>query len=396
MPRASRRRRRPPGQGYGQLLLVGCAATVTIVLVAGTLLAVHTQSASYRTATTSSYVAMAQKVAEESARTGAHLATVLEGAPDLVNQAFPYSARGVLQAELDAAARDATDQAAQAMALAPPAAQGEVSTRFSGVIAVRASATQRIRSTVDALLGMAPLPVPGAPPSSGTSGGTGILISSNQAALQLASAGHQLVASDAAYGAVAATVRRDHLRFQLPRSVWVVGPASLAPLGPRSLAATAAALASSPALVPFHHLVITATGLVPAAIPEGAPGTSTTSCIAPMSVSPGSTPTVVPPTTSLAVAVTITNCGTVPERDVTVTVEVALDDPPGTAAPSARTGGRNQQMVALQPAGSAAPAFGALSVAPGHLYRVTVSVAVPAGQSDATGSTQSYEVRVAN
>ena len=61
MPRASRRRRRQHGRGLGQSVLIAIAAAVTVVLVAGSLIAVHTQSKGYRSATTSGYVALADR-----------------------------------------------------------------------------------------------------------------------------------------------------------------------------------------------------------------------------------------------------------------------------------------------------------------------------------------------
>jgi hypothetical protein len=393
MPRASRRRRRPPGRGFGRLFLIGCAATITIVLVAGSLLAVHTQSAAYRSATTSGYAAMATKVSQSSTRTGTSLSALLAGAPDLPDRAFPYSARAVLQQGLDAAATSSAAESATAAALAPPPAEAGLSARFASVMAARAAAAAAIRATVDQLLGLSPLPVAGAPTPS-TAAAPTTLISAGQAAAQLGRAGAALASADAAYRSLQATARHDHLPFRLPPSAWVTGPASTAPLGPAALSASAGALASAPQLVPFHHLVITSSGLVPPAVPTGAPGTSVTSCIAPGSVGPSATPTVVAPTDTLALALTVTNCGTVPEVAVPETVEVVPADPAGTPPPG-RTGGRVRAVVSVLPGGSAAPALGALPVSRGHRYRVTASVAVPAGQGDATGSTQGYLVQVA-
>ncbi len=396
MPRASRRRRRPPGRGFGQLFLIGCAATVTIVLVAGSLLAVHTQSAGYRAATTSGYAAMARTVSLESTRTGAGLSSLLASAPDLPDRAFPYSARAVLEQGLDAAVTASAREAATAASLAPPPAQAGLSGRFASVLAARAAAASAIRSTIDQLLGLAPQPVAGevAPTTSTTQPST--LISAGQAAGQLSRAGAALEASDTAYRSMLATARADHLPFRLPPSAWVVGPPATAPLGPSALAATAGALASAPTLVAFHHLVITSSGLVPPAVPAGAPGSSDTSCIAPASVAPTGTATVLPPTTSLAVVLTVTNCGTVPETGVPVAVDVVPDDPAGSpAAPAGARGGHLRATVSVLPGASTAPSFGALPVASGHRYRVTAAVAVPPGQGDATGSTQAYQVQVA-
>ncbi len=89
---------------------VGIAATVTLVLVAGSLLAIHTQSQGYRDATTRGYVALADQVGQASTRTGAQLSRADGGAaPTLPDQRFPATARGVLQQGLDAAVLDTAD-----------------------------------------------------------------------------------------------------------------------------------------------------------------------------------------------------------------------------------------------------------------------------------------------
>jgi hypothetical protein len=104
---------------------------------------------------------------------------------------------------------------------------------------------------------------------------------------------------------------------------------------------------------------------------------------------------VLPPTTTVTAQATVTNCGTVVESHVTVTARLALADPPGTALPAASArGGSSRAVVTLQPAASVAPDLAPLAVAAGHLYTLTVSVAIPAGQADPTGSTQQFLIRI--
>ena len=124
MPRASRRRRRPPGRGLGQSVLIAIAATVTVVLVAGSLIAIHTQSKGYRTPTTAGYVALADRVGQASTRTGATLSTLMAGAPSLTNSAFPDTARGDPRAGPRLGGADTAQQARQAENLQSPAAPG--------------------------------------------------------------------------------------------------------------------------------------------------------------------------------------------------------------------------------------------------------------------------------
>lgn len=394
MPRASRRRRRPPGRGLGQSILIAAAAALTVVLVIGSLVAIHTQSQGYRDATTRGYAALADQIGQASARTGAQLSTLMAEAPTLSDQAFPVTARGQLEQGLDAAVDATTVQLGQARTIASPPPIGDLAGGFTRVMELRASGTARLRTTVDQLLGMSPLPIAGAP-STTPPGDQATLISADQAAAEMSAEGQLFVASDAGYrGLRSVAASRDGL-FRVRPSVWVPSPVATAPLGPTALAATATALASSAALVPFHHLVVTAVGLQPPAVPSGGVGTVATSCAQPQSTVPGSAPTVAPPTATLAALVSVTNCGNVAEADVAVTVTVVPADPAGTAPPPpGARGGRSRAVVAIAPGASSAPTLAPLPVAQGHRYMLTVTVSLPPGQADPTGSTQQFLVQV--
>ena len=84
----------PPGRGLGESVLIAIAVTITVVLVGGSLIAIHTQSQGYRTSTTAGYAALADRVGLASTRTGSELSTLMAGAPTLTNSAFPETARG--------------------------------------------------------------------------------------------------------------------------------------------------------------------------------------------------------------------------------------------------------------------------------------------------------------
>jgi len=377
------------------LVLIGIAATVTLVLVAGSLLAIHSRSQGYRDATTRGNAALADRVGQASTRTGAQLSTLMAGAASLTNQKFPDTARGVLQQGLDAAVLDTASQATEAATIGSPPAVGDLSARFAAVLRLRAAATARLRSTLDRLLGMGPLPVAGAPTTSAPPE-PATLISVDQASSELAAEGLAFEQSDADFRALQATAAAIRAPFRLHPSVWVPAPVSTAPLGSTALGATAPALASSAALVPFHHLVVTAVGLNPPAVPTGAVGIVSTSCVDPKSTTPGTTPTIVPPTAALAALVSVTNCGNVPESGVTVTVTVAPDDPAGSAPPPAGgSGGRSSATVSIASGASASPTLRSLGVASGRRYTLTVSVSLPPGQADVRGSTQAFLVQVA-
>jgi hypothetical protein len=396
MPRASRRRRRPPGRGLGQTVLIGIAATVTVVLVAGSLLAIHTQSQAYRDATTRGYAALADQVGQDSDRTGAALSALMASAPTLPNQNLPYTARGEIQQGLDSAVLDTSDQAAQAATIASPPAVGNLSAQFTAIMALRASTTARLRSTVDRLLGMQPLPIAGAPTTS-TPSTPATLISVDQASAEMSAEGLAFEQSDSAFRALQATAVTLRAPFHLRPSIWVPAPVATAPLGSAALGATPTALAASAALVPFHRLVVTAVGLDPPAVPSGGGGLVSTSCVSPQSTAPGPTPAIVPPTSTLAADVTVTNCGTVPESGVVVTLTVTPADPPGTASlPVGGAGGASRATVTIASGASAAPVLAPLPVASSHRYSVSVSVSLPPGQADPAGSVQDFLIQVAS
>lgn len=262
VPRASRRRRRSRGRGAGQLVLVGIAAAITVVLIVGSLVALHTQSAGYRSATTSGYAILATRIADASTVTGHRLAGLMQGAPGLTNARFPHTARGILQQGLDSAVQETSGQAADSAHIASPPPSGDLATPFSTVMQQRATATAELRSTVDQLLGMAPLPVAGAP-STGVPTSPNTLISVGQATAELTRVGGLLEQADDGYRQLVAAARSLHPAVHLPPSVWVQDPVTGSPLGATGLGGSAATLSTSAALVPFHHLVITAIGLTP-------------------------------------------------------------------------------------------------------------------------------------
>ena len=205
--------------------------------------------------------------------------------------------------------------------------------------------------------------------------------------------------ADRLYGNLQAYVRTRRLPIHLPRSVWVPPPVVNAPLGPTQLVATASALSGSVPLVPFHQLVITAVGMEPPAVTVGAPGTVSNNCSAPTSTVPTSTPTVLPPTSSVRVAMTVTNCGTVTESGVVVTQVLTLADPAGTAPPPpAARGGRAQAQVTLLSGSSAAASLPSVIVASGHRYDLDLSIALPPSQAahNPAGSSQQFLLQVSS
>jgi hypothetical protein len=105
---------------------------------------------------------------------------------------------------------------------------------------------------------------------------------------------------------------------------------------------------------------------------------------------------VLPPTPTVSVLVSVTNCGTVPESDVTVTATVTPVDASGTKPPPvAGSGRRSRAVVSIASGASSAPTLAPLPVTSGHRYLLTVSVALPPGQVVDTGATQQFLLQVA-
>jgi len=400
MPRARRRRRRSVVKhGSGRYLLLAALVAVATVLAVGSLVEVHTQSSAFRTSTNTGYGALASRVADDSNQTGARLARLLDTAPFLTNAPNPplqqNTARTVLQQGLDQAVRSSSDEAEQAAHLVPPAPTGTVSSQFTRVMSDRATAVSAIRAGIDQRLGMAPLPIGGAPTAS-TTPAPAPLVSADQAAAVLTAAGLGLERADADYRVLLAGIRREALPIHLPRSVWVPSPVARAPLGSVRLGALIPSLDAAASFVPYHRLIFSAVGLSPSAVATGGPGTAGNGCSAPRSTVPGATPTVLPPTSAVSVAATVTNCGTVAESGVGVSETLAPADPAGAAPPPASArGGTAKATVTLWAGSSVALPQAAFAVAGGHLYTLTLAIAIdPSNQLDPTGSTQQFLLQI--
>lgn len=369
---------------------------VSLVLVVGSVAEIHAQSHGYRSSTDSGYGALATTVVESSNQTGAQLAALMTSAPGLTNQPLPRTARALLQQGLDAAVNATTQESDQAGRLVPPYPTGQVSQQFGHVMAERAAGASQLRTAIDRLLGMTPLPIAGAPTTT-VAASSAPLISIAQATTAMGNAGLVFQQSDVDYRTLVAQIRSQRLPMRLPRSVWVPAPIASAPLGSPSLASGATALGNATELQPYHRLAITAVGLSPPAVSTGGPGLFGADCVSVVSNVPGATPTVLPPTTTVTAEVTVTNCGTVPESGVVVTQTLALADPAGTALPppGARASA-SRTTLNLAAGTSMALTLRALSVAGGHSYTLTVTVAVPAAQQDRAGSTQQFLIHVAS
>jgi hypothetical protein len=378
-------------------VVVVVVVAILLALVIASFAEITAQSAGYRASTNAGYGALAARVVDASNRTGSELAQLMTGAPTLANGPVPRTARAQLQQGLDAAVTATADEVAQSRQLVPPFPSDDVSVRFTQVMTERAQATVELRSAIDGVLGLAPVPGASGSATSETASEkqeSEPLASVPATAAGMAAAGRRFEGSDGLYRLLRAGIRHHRLNIRLPASVWVPSPLATAPLGQAALGQAATALADAQPLQAVHRLVITAAGLTPPAVVTGSPSAVGVGCQQTTSTVPGPNPTVLPPTSSVGAAVTVTNCGTVPETGV-LTETLALADPPGTALPARRArGGTARVTVSVASGGSRAVSMAPMAVAGSHLYLLTLSIAVPADQIFPQGTSQQFLLKI--
>jgi hypothetical protein len=390
----------------GAIITISIVVAVLGVLVIGSIVEIHAKSAPYRKMTDQGYAALASRVVAASNQSGARLTAVIYTAPSIPNQPFPDTARGEIQQGLDVAMSATSQEARQARALTPPSTSDDVADQFTSILEDRAAAVASVVATIDQLLGMVPLAIAGAPTTTTTtSAHPSAVISVSQASQQLASAGTRIQQADRAYAAWARRLRQGKIpgagSIRVPASVWAP---SGSPLSSVQLGNSAGLLNRAVALIPFHLMAITAVGLAPPAVPSATPNNPAGSGTIAISCNPstltstvaGATPTVLPPTGSVTPLVTVTNCGTVNEANITVTETLRLADAPGSATPPPGASGSSARttITAAVSGQSQALSFPALTVASGHLYTLTITLSPPTGQANPAGTSQQFLLQI--
>lgn len=313
-------------------------------------------STSYRSVVNRSFATQANVIFAAQQPDGAALQRLLLNMANL--------SRPVLEQKLDALATStqaASNAAADAISPAPSAGLGD---RFADIVASRAAAVKIIRSTVERLLGMTPLPPPGA---NAPTPRPKPLLTTRTATNRLIAAGAMLTRSDEAVGPLRADLLRQPGHAYVERSVFLVDR-SLA--SPSSMAALVAGLEESSTLAIVHKLSLTAINLTPAALPT-----------------PGSTSTNLPPTTRLLVTVVVSNDGTVTENPVVVTC--SLTPVQGGVGATVHAQG------VARPGSALSLSLPSLHTVPGSTVTLTVSVAAPLGQSATSSLQRTFNVIVA-
>jgi hypothetical protein len=363
-PRRPRRRarRRSPAR---PILVVGALAVLAALLIGG-LADVSRQSRGYDVTSNRALAAQGSVVAKQSNATGS-------SATALMNTLQSQNRPG-LQIALDTLVQQTADEAASARAAAGATPLGSVGAGFAAVFADRAQSMRELRAAIDGYLGMQSPPVAGAVTtvasraSSGSSA-TATLLTATEATNRIADAGALLTRSDSLYRSVRHALRTAAGNGRLPASTWVQNPQLWAA---GAVASQIDLVASSPSLAAVHYLALRTVQISPPSLPTAQGGSGNVS--------------VLTPTNQISVAVVVANDGSVAEPRATVHYTLA-DQSSGATSSRAHT-------VALAPATSQALPPATFGVAPGATYVLTVSVDVPAGQTQLAGTAVQYVLTI--
>ena len=336
---------------------------ILAVLVGG-LLRAHTQSTGYERAINRSYAAQARLFAEQSNELGGEFHTVLAG--------MPRDDRSTLEEALDTLVRSTGSVARWAATVASPAPSGGAGADMTAAMVDRADAMRTLRTAVDRLLGMSPLPVVGAPDPTSVAGAPPP-ISAAAAAAQLAKVGVLLAQGDRMYAAGRRALRDAPGHARVPASVWSGKAAAWTSTGSLS---EVDALTSSPTLAAVRQveLVAHALALTPAPVPTSGTGSA-------------SSASVLPPTGHIDIGVVVANDGNVAERGIVVRATVARE--------GARPSPGKPRHVSITAHSSASVTLPPVPVVPGNAYTLVVSVDPPLKNVAGTVTSDTLSVRVA-
>jgi hypothetical protein len=368
MPPLSTHRRARRRSRAGRLVLLGCAAVV-LALVIGGVTQVGRQSDPFYTSVNRSFATQAAAVVQQSNATGASLRHLLA---TMQNQD-----RRTLQANLDTLTTQADQESAAADALNSSASPGDVQGQFATVISQRAQAVRNFRSAIDGLLGMHPLPIAGARNFSATATATATatpaLLPTAQVTGRIAAAGKALVTADSDYRSLRRSLVHMAGHARLPSSRWVtVAEANAWQPGP--VATQVQVVQASHSLQATHRLVLRVVKATPPALPP-ANGVATPAL------------SVLSPTTKVVLQVVISDLGSVDEPHASVQFTLT-PQPSGAAVTVTRS-------APVAAAGSVSLAPASFKVKPGMSYQLTVAIVLPAGQTDASGSSLSETLQIA-
>ena len=330
------------------------AAAVLVALLIGGLAEVSRQSQGYDATSDRTLAAQGSVVAEQSNATSTSATALLD--------VIPSQNRLGLQIALDGLVQQSADEATSADEAASAVPPGSLRTGFAAVFADRAQAMSQLRAAVDGYLGMQPMPVAGAPDSASAANvGNSTLLSATQATNRIAAVGSLLARSDSLYRSVRGTLASAPGHGRLPKSAWVTRSGTW---GLGSVAAQVDLMATSSSLAVSHYLALRTITINPPALPTPQGGSSSVSVIA--------------PTSQISVDAVLGNDGTVDEPHATVRFTLANQSTGATASRSETIGLAADASQALPTAN--------FHVKTGTTYVLTVSVDLPAGQTQTVGT----------
>jgi DNA-binding transcriptional regulator of glucitol operon len=352
MPRRRSRRRSVSGR-----LVVLVVVVLVIALLIGGLTQISRQSHAYEATSNRSLVSVGTEVVVQSNATSIELRRLMTDLQTLD--------RSTLQSELDEVVQQAANESSRASR-----ASGSMGAAFASVFLDRAHASSELRSAVDGLLGMHPLPVAGVPVTDTTGASTPTLLSSTEATNRIAAAGSLLTQSDQDFHSLRQALVNSYGHAHLPPSVWVTD-AQVWQIG--SVATQVDLASMSPSLAATHDLVLRTVRLSPPALPT-VNGTPTG-------------PSVLSPTTTVSVAVVVSNLGSVDEPHASVQLSLT-PQPSGTTVTQVRA-------AAITSGGSVTLDAVTFVVVPGMTYLLTVSIVVPVAQISLDGTSLQKVLEIA-
>ena len=319
---------------------------VALLVVIGGALKSTTASRAYWRNIDRSFAALARVPVAASNGTGTKLATL--------PAALAKDSRATLQVELDTLVRSGDRAWQEAETCATPPPYGGAGADLAAALHDRALALGEVRTALDGLLGLEPLPVAG---TGGAASGPVAerSLAPSGAANDLRRAGELLAQADRAYARARGALRRGPAHMVLPASEWKKATSAW---GPARSASLVSAIDSDTSLrgVYLVGLASDDVALTPPPVPPAAAASGASE---------------VPPTKVLVVTVLVVDKGNEPESRIEVEA---------TAVTTSGRAARRTRRVSL-PAGGSGAVEVKLGVLPGKTYSVTLSVKPPVPNS---------------
>ncbi len=344
------------------MLLV--ATVIVVALVIGGLTQVSRQSSGYDADSNRTLASLGTVAADQSNATAAEVRTLVGN--------LPGQSRQVLQEDLDSAVRQTSEESSKAdMAEGGGASSQSLGGQFAEVFAERAQSMDELRAAVDGFLGLHPNDPAGSPAAlTATVPSSTPTLSAAQASNRIAAAGTLLRRADGQYRSVRRSLAAAAGHGRLPASVWISDPQDWQ-VG--TVAATVDLMATSSTLAVTHNLVLRTIRLDPPALPT------------PQGTAAGVL--VISPVTDFQVSVVVANEGSVDEPHASVRISMANQTSGATKTQTLTTPVALGSTVGLPTA--------SFAVKPGTTYVLTVSIALPPGQTSTLGTATQTTVQVA-